>query len=390
MSDRPTQTPASSAPQPQASGESLAVRAARFRNGAPFLVERATLYDPDPLDLPVAPADRRRHSPRTLLPAALTLLGVVVVVGLAAGILFVRNADGPRIQESGDRGREQGAGRLGQFSERGIPGPSTHGPSADAPVARDQVSYDLTRRSNETIVGAWRPHKEPQLPPVEEARPAVPASEPEAAPEIVSPATETPPSGLRRLMPRRLTGWLAKRKADQIAERTAEPAAPPRAPLDDPYVSKTSVDDDPASMPRAPLDASRRPKAAVNAGRVPPRSATEETASAPQRGTPHVRPHATPGAAERPGANVVARVGRATDPKERNKASDDDSRVEPVDAEKLSAARERHRTSSARRAELRRLRDARRQALDLDRFLLRDKGEIPRGFVFSGPQAQRP
>ena len=83
MSERPTQTPASSATESQASGvpkptgssasalareaaawgqppvraESLAARAERFRNGAPFLVERATLYDPDPLDLPVAPAD---------------------------------------------------------------------------------------------------------------------------------------------------------------------------------------------------------------------------------------------------------------------------------------------------------------------------------------------
>jgi hypothetical protein len=390
MSDRPTQTPASRAPQPQASGESLAARAARFRNGAPFLVERATLYDPDPLDLPVAPADRRRHSPRSLLPAALTLLGVVVVVGLAAGILFVRNADGPRTDVSADRGREQGAGRLGQFSERGVPRPSTHAPSADAPVGRDKVAYDLTRRSNETIIGAWRPHGEIERPPVAETKPAAPTIEPEAAPEIVSPATETPSSGLRRLMPRRLTGWLAKQKADQISGRTAEPAVPPRAPLDDPYVSNASAEDDASKQRRAPLDEPHVPKTTASTGRVAPRSTVQDTASAPHGGPARVRPRVTPGATENPGANVVARVGRETDPKERNKASGGGSGIEPLDAEKPSPARERYATSSARRAELRRLRDARRQALDLDRFLLRDKGEIPRGFVFSGPQAQRP
>ena len=136
MSERPTQTPASSAPPLQASGaarseapstaarpgvhidvrhsgapvhapvrlspsaptgESLAARAERFRNGAPFLVERATLYDPDPLDLPVAPADRRPRAPRTLLPAALTLLGYGIAVALAAVLQPVFAAYAPGV-----------------------------------------------------------------------------------------------------------------------------------------------------------------------------------------------------------------------------------------------------------------------------------------------------
>ena len=292
MSDRPTQTPASSAPKPQAAnslprddpriddrrggapardaarsdqspvaGASLAARAERFRNGAPFLVERATLYDPDPLDLPVAPADRRRHAPRTLLPAALTLLVVVVVVGLAAGILFVRNADGPRTEESRDRGQDQRTGRLGQFSERGVPRPSPNTPSAEAPTRRDQVTYDLTKRANDTIVGAWRAAKEAKRQPADDAKPA---AEPEAAPEIVSPATETPPGGLQRLMPRRLAGWLAKRKAEQVAA----PAVPPRAPLDEPHVPKVSTEFRPAARPRAPLDEPHVPK--VSAEGQPP------------------------------------------------------------------------------------------------------------------------
>ena len=417
MSDRPTQTPASSAPKPQASnslprvdpridgrrggapardaarsdqspvaGASLAARAERFRNGAPFLVERATLYDPDPLDLPVAPADRRRHAPRTLLPAALTLLVVVVVVGLAAGILFVRNADGPRTEESRDRGQDQRTGRLGQFSERGVPRPSPNTPSAEAPTRRDQVTYDLTRRANDTIVGAWRAAKEAKRQPADDAKPA---AEPGAAPEIVSPATETPPGGLQRLMPRRLAGWLAKRKAEQVAA----PAVPPRAPLDEPHVPKVSTEFRPAARPRAPLDEPHVPK--VSAEGQPPDAtlAGRDTASAPRRPPDAARKRAAPGAAEPPGANVVARVGRAADPKERNKASagrDTPPPIEPSDADKPTLDRERYATRRAQRAELRRKREARRQAIDLDRFQVRDKGEVPYGFVFSGPQGQRP
>ena len=342
MSDRPTQTPASSAPQPQASGGSLAARAARFRNGSPFLVERATLYDPDPLDLPVAPADQRRSAPRTLLPAALTLLGVVVVVGLAAGILFVRNADGPRTAENEDRGQgrgqDRGMGRLGQFSER-VPRSSPDAPSAETPARRDQVTYDLTRRSNDTIVGAWRAHKDVKYPPAGEAKPA--------APEIVSPATETPPSGLKRLMPRRLTGWLAKRKTEQAAET----AVPPRAPLDETHVPKVSTEFRPAPRPRAPLDEPYVPKASAEGQSARPAPAARDTASAPNRAPDPVRQRAAPGAAEQPGANVVARVGRATDPKERGTANADRDPalpIEPSDADKPTLDRERY---AARRAQ---------------------------------------
>jgi hypothetical protein len=416
MNERPTQTPASSAPVSLASGvptpsasteialdglhiderrggdparhaaasdpslgggDSLASRAARFRSGAPFLVERATLFDPDPLDPLAVPADRRPHSPHAMLPAALTLLVVVIVVGLAAGILFVRNADGPR--------QESGTGRLEQFSERVVLPPTGKAPPPDAPPPRDQVSYDLTRRSNDTIVGAWRspkdaerqpadevrpvnkaqreevakpvevvqpvevakPEPEEVANPVEVAKPAPPETVPEVAHEVVSAPTEAPPSGLRRLMPKRLTGWLAKRRAEQVAES----AEPPRAPLDDPYVSRSTAE--------------------AESGRQQP----------------------APGTAEHPGSNVVARVGRETDPKEPHKEETDLDEPPPVElseAEQRQAVRDRRAARRARRAELRRRREARLFAKDVDRFHMRGKGDVPYGFVFSGPQGQRP
>jgi hypothetical protein len=396
MSERPTQTPASSAtesqasgvPKPRASGasvlareaaawgqppvpaESLAARAERFRNGAPFLVERATLYDPDPLELPVAPADRRLRSPGGMLPAALSLLGVVVVVGLAAGVLIVRNADVPRTDER--------TGRLEQFSERAVPRPSRDPPSSGAPSRRDEVTYDLTRRSSDTIVGAWRPPNDVPRPSVGEDKPAVPVAapqpKPEAAPEVAVAPGESP-RGLRRLMPHRLTEWRAKPEAKRIAE----PAKPTRAPLDDPTELKTSAD----GRPAAPLDEPHVPKSTAEAGRAAPAPGAQDIG----------RRRAAPGVAERPGANVVARVGRETDQKGRNKANAGDDATPPTgppDADKSTTSRERYGASRARRAELRRLRKARRDAIDLDRFLVRDKGEVPYGFVFSGPQAQRP
>lgn len=412
MSERPTQTPASSAtesqasgvPKPKASGaapgdlrlgdpggsalareaagwgqppvrgESLAARAERFRNGAPFLVERATLYDPDPLDLPVAPAERRLRSPGGLLPAALTLLGVVVVVGLAAGVLFVRNADVPR---SDDR-----TGRLEQFSERAVPRQSPDVSSPRSPSRRDEVTYDLTRRSNDVIVGAWRAPNDRRRP-AEEGKPAAPVAtpvtkpeaRPEATPEVVVAPTESAPRGLRRLMPHRLSGWRAKPEVKQIAE----PAKPTRAPLDDPTELRPSAD----GRLAAPLDEPHVPKSTAEAGRAVPAPAARDAG----------RQRPLPGAAERPGANVVARVGRETDQKGRNKANAGDDAtppIEPSDADKSTTARERYGASRARRAELRRLRKARRDAVDLDRFLVRGKGDVPYGFVFSGPQAQRP
>jgi hypothetical protein len=362
-----------------ATGQSLAARAERFRNGAPFLVERATLYDPDPLDLPVAPADRRLRAPRSLLPAALTLLGVVIVVGLAAGILFVRNADVPR--------RADGTGRLEQFSERVAPRAPVNAPAGEPPTRRDQVTYDLTRRSNDTIVGAWRLHKELGRQTGDEAEPAesaTPAPPPEPPPEVVSAPTEAPPQGLRRLMPRRLTGWLAKRKGEQIAE-PAEPAVPSRPPLDDPYVPNAAAEVRPAAPPRAPLDDPYvSPKASAHARPVAPQ---------PQQVGEAARQQAAPDVAEHPGANVVARVGRAIDPKEpamEEADGDGPAPSELTDEEKREATRKKYAVSRARRAELRRQREARRFANDLDRFRLRDKGQSPNGFVFSGPQAQSP
>lgn len=376
-------------------GASLAARAARFRGGAPFLVERATLFDPDPLDALAVPADRRRpRSPHAMLPAALTLLGVVVVVGLAAGVLFVRNADGPR--------KHQGTGRLEQFSERVVPHPAAKVPSPDAPIPRDRVSYDLTRRTNDRIVGAWRLPKDatrqpavevkhPDKPqpvkkvqpieivrPVDEAKPSEEASPtpleaaPAPSPQVVSAPTEAPTDGLRRLMPRRLNGWLSKRRAEQVAER-AEPAVTPRAPLDEPHVPKVSTEIRPTPPPRAPLDEPHVPKSTAEA----------------ERG----RQHPDSGGAEHPGANVVARVGRETEPngpaKEKRDLGEPPA-VELPEAEQRQAARERRAAQRAQRAELRRRREARLFAKDVDRFHMRDKGEVPYGFVFSGPQAQRP
>lgn len=407
MSERPTQTPASSARQPQASGaptqqasrdtprdglriegrgddatagprhrssqplaasESLAVRAERFRNGAPFLVERATLYDPDPLDLPVAPADRRLGAPRALLPAALTLLGIVIFVGLAAGVLFVRNADGPRTDEAQDRrrntGRETGPSRLDQFSEGVMPRslPAT-------PSRPDTMTYDLTRRANDTIVGAWRAPKDVKGRTSAQGTPTTPTPAPpsDAVPIVVTAPAEPPPTGLRRLLPRRFTSRAAK----QAPEPVAEVAPPSRAPLDDPYVPNASAQGQPTE---------RRPDA-------------QDTASAPRPASDASRRRPMPGATERPESNVVARVGRATDPRQRDEANGEQDTAPPIaspETDKPKSTRDRYTTSRAKREQQRRQREARRRAIDLDRFLVRDKGDIPNGFVFSGPQGQRP
>jgi hypothetical protein len=142
-------------------------------------------------------------------------------------------------------------------------------------------------------------------------------------------------------------------------------------------------DRQPTAPRRAPLDEPHVPKATAEDGRAAPVPAVRDA-----RGQ-----RAAPGATERPGANVVARVGRETDQNGRNKANardDGTSPVEPPDADKARTAHKRYTIRRARRAELRRLREARRQAIDLDPFLLRDKGELPYDFIFSAPQAQRP
>lgn len=370
MSERPTHKPASSATdqdrlrlderpadagahvQPD-TGQSLAARAERFRNGAPFLVQRATLYDPEPLEQALPQTGARVRTRQPLLPAALTLLGVVIVVGLAAAVLFVRNADEHRHEES--------AGRLGRFAERGAPDAAR-----ETPGRHDQVTYDLTRRSNDRIVGAWRPPKEierrspadrPAMAPpiaVKSVEAEKAKEEKQAGPVATPPSDEPPRAGLRRLLPRRLTGWLPK--------RTAEPAAPPRAPLDDPYVRKSTAESEV----------------------VDPRAARPDAAAAPKT--------APPGTADRPDS-VVARVGRSTEPREGREETDDrrgTTPIGPAGKDAKTAPRDGIAARSNQRAQLRRMRDARRQAEDVDRFLLREKGDIPKGFVFSGPQSQRP
>jgi len=133
--------------QASAGGRTLADRAADFRQGAPFLVERATLYDPEPLESSVIITHVVDRLPRRLLPAALTLLGVVVVVGLSAAVLVMRNADVVR--------RDQGEGRLELFSDRALPR-ATPGGGPGAQPNSTTVAYDLSRRPSDAIVGAWR------------------------------------------------------------------------------------------------------------------------------------------------------------------------------------------------------------------------------------------
>lgn len=273
MSERPTDTRRAAAAHglgrdtraryhsdgaPVAAGrQTVADRAANFRQGAPFLVERATLYDPEPLDPPVHVARSAGVPPRRLLPAALTLLGVVVVVGITASVLFVRNADVIRH----DGGQGGGMGRLEQFSDRGLP---QHGPRV-APGAQPNsstISYDLTRRPNEVIVGAWRP-REPQG-----AQPA--RSQPSAA------------HSRRRPLPRRLS--------------TAPPYVPPE-PVTRPVASSPPRYD--APEPRRRIADGELPN---HANPLPP---VAGAAPAPD-GQPVVN-------AERHAPSVVARVGRESE-----------------------------------------------------------------------------
>lgn len=201
----------------------VADRAADFRQGAPFLVERATLYDPEPLILRPPVARREELPPRRLLPAALTLLGVVVVVGIAAGVMFARNADVVRHDGGQQAGQQGGTGRLEQFSERGMP---QHDPRA-APGPQPNsgtIAYDLTRRPNEVIVGAWRPG-------IEE--------------ESQSSQSRTPPTK-RRPLPRRLTAAPPEVPPEPV---TRPVASPPR--YDAPEPRRRVADGDPPAAEAA-------------------------------------------------------------------------------------------------------------------------------------------
>lgn len=230
-------------------GRSVAERAAKFREGAPFLVERATLYDPEPLDPPIIVTTYAAQPPRRVLPVALTLLGVVVVVGLAAGILFVRNAEIARLDGAG--------GRLEQFSGRA----QTPGGAGESPGTQPNattLAYDLTRRPEGPIIGAWRPAAPPDGPSTDREEP--------------SDATK------RRALPRRPS--------------RAAPEAPPEA-----------VTRPVASLP--PRHDPPEPKRRIGDGDQAPGSSPT---SAADRGAA--------GPAERGPQSVVARVGRASEPVE--------------------------------------------------------------------------
>jgi hypothetical protein len=283
-------------PHAGASRQSVADRAANFRQGAPFLVERATLYDPEPLEPPPSVAAERDMPPRRLLPAALTLLGVVVVVGLTASVLFVRNADVVRM--------DQGSGRLEQFSERGPP-QSPPGASPGTQPNANTIAYDLTRRPSDTIVGAWRPATE------EEKR---------AAQSGGLPAPEK-----RRPLPRRVA------------------AAPPEVPPEP--VTRPVTAAPPAVAVKPPRYDVQEPKRRAGDGDLP----------------------GPPGEAERPAPNVVARVGRASEPMEepepaveipldklalplrRPDSSEMEDGSDPVRARRASVRRLKHRLTKAQR-----------------------------------------
>ncbi len=236
-----------------ASRQTVADRAASFRRGAPFLVERATLYDPEPLDPPPTAQYRASSPPRRVLPAALTLLAVVVVAGLAASVLLVRNADVVRHADGQGHDQGTGAGRLDQFSDRALPKHDPK-PAAGPQPNSTTITYDLTRRPNEVIVGAWRPRAEEGADP--------------------SPPSRPPPSQ-RRHLPQRFSKAL--------------PPVPPE-PVTRPVV---------AAPPR--YDAPE-PRRRVADGDLPSAASTP----APVAETP----------AQRSAPNVVARVGRESEPLE--------------------------------------------------------------------------
>ncbi|MFN3745745.1 MAG: hypothetical protein ACK4TL_13665 [Hyphomicrobiaceae bacterium] len=247
---------------PSARHQSIADRAANFRRGAPFLVARATLYGPEPRD-PAAPAPVGAGGPpRRLLPAALTLLGVVVVAGLAASIIVVRNADVVR--------DEVGTRRPERVSD-GVPASGETRESAGAPPNASTVPYDLTRRPNDVIVGAWRPGV------VDEAQQT--PSEPRAS------------VPRRRPLPRRLTA--------------APPEVPPE-PVTRPVVTGSPRYDAP--------EPKRRFADGEVAHGAEARLAERSGAGAAAAGAPPATSEAVPaGDPERPGTSVVARVGRASE-----------------------------------------------------------------------------
>jgi len=298
---------------------SLANRAASFRQGAPFLVERATLYDPEPLD-PPTPADLDADlPPRRLLPAALTLLGVVVVVGLTAGILFVRNADVVRTDEA--------TGRLEQFSDRGLKSERPQGPAT--------IAYDLTRRPTDTIIGAWRPGRAGDRE-ISDAGP------------VVMPKAQAATRKMRPL-PRRLSAPPPARAPEVAPEPVTRPvivSPPPR--YDAPEPKRRHADGE--RPHEVPAGAPGETATAATPAKVPPE--ISEQASAESREP----------AGERHGPSVVARVGRASEPSEAEGPAVEiplDALALPMrrpDAAALAEAAEDSRSASARARRARLLR----------------------------------
>lgn len=313
MSERPTDTQPSRAAAADGRGhhaghdararhagagqQSVADRAASFRQGAPFLVERATLYDPEPLPPLSTPSSRSELNPGRLLPAALTLLGVVVVVGLTAGVLFVRNADVARYDDE--------TGRLGKFSEKTLPRSDE-----DRGKGPGSLAYDLTRRPHEVIVGAWRP----------------------------PPEAEPPAARQRRALPRRMSA--------------APPDVPPEA-----ITRPVATPETPRAVP-----AETQPKA-VAQGEAP------STPASSRYDAPEPARRLADGEPAQSGPNVVARVGRASEPLEAEGsqvAIPLDKLALPLrrpDPDRAGARRERHpQASQTRRSSLLRLqRQLRRQ-----------------------------
>lgn len=254
-----------------AGSQSVADRAANFRQGAPFLVERATLYDPEPLD-PPPPSFGAGPPPRRLLPAALTLLGVVIVVGLAAGILFVRNADVVRHDED--------TSRLQQFSDRALP---TEAPPSVGPGPQPNsgtVAYDLTRRPRDVIVGAWRPG---------------------AQDDGQSGRSEPPAAAKRRPLPWRMSAAPPEVPPEPVTRPVAPASSPSR--YDAPEPKRRVSDGD------LPSGAPGRGQAEQDAKRADAPMATGSTPSSPPAAVPS-------GDAVSSAPSVVARVGRAMEPME--------------------------------------------------------------------------
>lgn len=330
-------------PYAGANRQSVADRAASFRQGAPFLVERATLYDPEPLEPMAAAAVRSEMPPRRLLPAALTLLGVVVVVGLTASVLFVRNADVVRM--------DQGSDRLEQFSERGRPQNSPGASPGTQPNA-STIAYDLTRRPSDTIVGAWRPATEDE--------------------KRVGQSGGLPAPEKRRPLPRRVASSDVPPEPVTRPVTAAPPAVavkPPRYDVQEP--KRRIADGDP------PDSAGARP--------------VDRTASAPAPATGSLDE------AERPSPSVVARVGRASEPLEASEPAVEiplDKLALPLRRPDPSEMEEWSEPGRVRRASVRRLKHrlskAQRRARTSDPWENPRAGEAAYGDWFVGTMRQRP